>query len=222
MRGFLESLYRSPLGRLMSVAANAYARFQKPFMVYGYTDPATGQFRKYTRISSTAHIMNRPALSIGEDVWVWHHTILDATEGLVIEDGVQIGVWVGVFTHGSEYAVRLLGSRFVHIPNAERRGYTRGGVKIGAYTFVGAGSVILPGVQIGQGCLIGTGALVAEDIPDYSVVVGHPGKVKGSTIDIDARKFEEYDFSDTYYDAEALRRILKKLKDQHQSSNEAE
>lgn len=223
MRDFLESLYRSPFGRAMSILANAYARLHKPFMVYGYADPATGQFRKYTRISSTVHIMNRKALTIGEGVWVWHHTILDATEGLIIEDGVQIGVWVGVFTHGSEYSVRLLGKQFVHIPNAERKGYTRGSVKIGAYSFIGAGSVILPGVQIGKGCLIGTGALVTKDVPDYSIVVGQPGKVKGSTIDIDLRKFEEHDFSDTYYDIEALKLIQEKLKvRQGENSRKAE
>lgn len=196
----------------------SYARFHKPFMVYGFIDPATRRFRKYTRISSSVHIMNRKALTIGDDVWVWHHTILDATEGLVIEDGVQIGAWVGIFTHGSEYSVRLLGRQFVHIPNTERKGYTRGAVRIGAYSFVGAGSVILPGVQIGKGCLIGTGTVVTKDVPDYSIVVGQPGKVKGSTIDIDQRKFQEEDFSDTYYDTEALKLIKEKLASRTENS----
>ena len=196
----------------------AYARFHKPFMVYGFIDPATRRFRKYTRISSSVHIMNRKALTIGDDVWVWHHTILDATEGLVIEDGVQIGAWVGIFTHGSEYSIRLLGKQFVHIPNTKRKGYTRGAVRIGAYSFVGAGSVILPGVQIGKGCLIGTGTVVTKDVPDYSIVVGQPGKVKGSTIDIDQRKFQEEDFSDTYYDTEALKLIKEKLASRTENS----
>lgn len=207
----LERLYRSPVGRAMSAVARGYARLHRPFMVYGYNDVASRIFRKYTRMSSTVTIMNKEALAVGDHVWVWHYSILDATEGLVIEEGCQIGVWVGIFTHGSEKAIRLLGREFVHIPNTERRGYTRGSVRIGAYTFVGAGSVILPGVTIGTGCLIGTGSLVAKDIPDYSIVVGMPAKIVGSTIDMDAQLFKEQDYSRTYYDMQALHRIREKL-----------
>ena len=48
--------------------------------------------------------------------------------------------------------------------------------------------------------------------PDYSIVVGQPGKVVGSTIDLDADWFEQHDFSDTYYDAAALSAIQEKLR----------
>ena len=208
---FFERLYRSPFGYVMSLAANGFAKIQKPYMVYGYYDISTKRFRKYTRMSSTVTIMNRKGLSIGDDVWVWHHTILDATENITIEEGVQIGAWVGIFTHGSEKAVRLLGKQFVHIPNTERKGYTRGKVSIGAFTFIGAGSVILPGVEIGKGCLIGTGTLVTKSVPDYSIVVGSPGQVKGSTIDFDKKSFDHHDFSETYYDSEALLLLKEKM-----------
>ena len=132
---------------------------------------------------------------------------MDATEGLIIEEGCQIGAWVGIFSHGSENAIRLLGAQFVQIPNAQRKGYTRGSVKIGAYTFIGAGSVLLPGVTIGKGCLIGAGTLVIKDIPDYSIVIGSPGQIKGSTLDQDKRFFQDFDFSGTYYDQDALEQI---------------
>ena len=108
-------------------------------------------------------------------------------------------------------AVRLLGKQFVHIPNTERKGYTRGKVSIGAFTFIGAGSVILPGVEIGKGCLIGTGTLVTKSVPDYSIVVGSPGQVKGSTIDFDKKSFDHHDFSETYYDSEALLLLKEKM-----------
>lgn len=200
----LERLYCSPFGRVMSFLAHGLARLQRPFMVYGYEDPASKTHRKWTRMSSTVTIMSPEKLAVGDNVWVWHHSILDATEGLVIEEGCQIGAWVGIFTHGSENSIRLLGTHFINIHNSERHGYSRGPVRIGAYTFVGAGSVILPGVTIGKGCLIGTGSLVATDVPDYSVFVGWPGKIKGSTIDLDRRLFAKRDFSATYYDGDAL------------------
>ena len=87
----LEQMYRSRFGRLMSIVANSLAGFHKPFMVYGVRDPATGVFRKYSRISSTVAIMNKKGLSVEDNVWVWHYSILDATEGLSVEEGCQIG-----------------------------------------------------------------------------------------------------------------------------------
>ena len=205
--GFIERLYRSSFGRVMSIVANIFATVQRPYMVYGYYDHTSHKFRKFTRISSTVAIINKKSLSLGDHVWVWHHSILDATEGLEIQEGCQIGAWVGIFTHGSERAIRLLGNLFVNIPNTRRLGYTRGPVVIGAYTFVGAGSVILPGVNIGIGCLIGTGTLVTKDVADYSIVVGSPGQVKGSTVEVDKNQFLEHDYSATYYDAQALAMI---------------
>ena len=205
--GLLERLYRSALGRPMSRLARAATALLKPRMIYGYDDPATGNFRKYCRMSSSVTVMNPRGLSVEDHVWVWHHTILDATEGITIHEGAQIGAWVGVFTHGSEASVRLLGPSFVHIPNHERRGYTRGPVSIGAYSFVGAGSVILPGVTVGRGVLIAAMSLVTRDVPDYAIVRGQPAKVVGDTRDFDAKYFAEHDFSDTYYDPEALAHI---------------
>lgn len=207
----LERIYRSPFGYIMSITANIFARIQKPFMLYGYLDQKNNLFRKYTRMSSSVIILNKKRLSVGDNVWVWHYSILDATEYIEIEEGSQIGAWVGIFTHGSENAIRLLGRQFVHIPNTQRKGYSRGRVKIGAYTFIGAGSIILPGVSIGKGCLVGAATLVTKDIPDYSIVVGQPGKVIGSTIDIDKRFFEDNDFSDSYYDIDALIEIKNQL-----------
>jgi acetyltransferase-like isoleucine patch superfamily enzyme len=156
-------------------------------------------------------ILNKKGLSIADHVWVWHHSILDATEGLIIDAGVQIGAWVGIFTHGSERAVRLLGREFIHIPNNERLGYTRGSVKIGAYSFIGAGSVILPGITIGKGCLLGTGTLVTKDVPDYALFLGSPGEIKGSTLDLDEGFVLENDLSSTYYDMQALNIIKQKI-----------
>ena len=207
----LERIYRSRWGRVLSWMAAGVARVQRPFMVYGYYDRPSRSFRKYTRMSSNLVMISRANLSVGDHVWVWHHSILDATEGLTIGEGCQIGAWVGIFTHGSENSIRLLGPGFIDIPNTQRLGYSRGAVSIGAYTFVAAGSVILPGVTIGKGCLIGAGTLVTGDVPDYSVVVGRPGKVRGSTLDIDARFFQTHDFSDTYYDQEALQLVREKL-----------
>lgn len=58
---------------------------------------------------------------------------------------------------------------------------TYNSVSIGENSFIGARVVILPGTQIGKLCIIGAGAVVKGDIPDYSVVVGNPCRIISDT-----------------------------------------
>lgn len=56
--------------------------------------------------------------------------------------------------------------------------YTKiGCVKIGSRVFVGAGSIILPGVEIGDDVVIGAGSVVTKSIPSNSLAAGNPAKV---------------------------------------------
>lgn len=50
-------------------------------------------------------------------------------------------------------------------------------VVIGDDVWLGARVIILPGVKIGTGVVVGAGAVVSRDIPDYAVVVGNPAKI---------------------------------------------
>jgi UDP-2-acetamido-3-amino-2,3-dideoxy-glucuronate N-acetyltransferase len=50
-------------------------------------------------------------------------------------------------------------------------------VKTGAS--IGANSVILPGLTIGESTLIGAGSVVTKNVPDYAIVSGSPAKVTG-------------------------------------------
>ena len=49
-------------------------------------------------------------------------------------------------------------------------------IHVGDGTWIGADSVIMPGVTIGKGCIIGTGSLVIEDCEDNYIYVGRPAK----------------------------------------------
>lgn len=44
---------------------------------------------------------------------------------------------------------------------------------------VGGGSVLLPGVTIGENALVGAGSVVTRDVPDLAIVVGNPARVIG-------------------------------------------
>jgi carbonic anhydrase/acetyltransferase-like protein (isoleucine patch superfamily) len=54
------------------------------------------------------------------------------------------------------------------------------GCEVGDGSLIGINAVVLNGAKIGKGCLIGANALVTEgmQIPDYSLVVGSPAKIK--------------------------------------------
>lgn len=210
-RSLLEQLYRSPLGRIMSELAWTIGRFHHPFMIYGYYDRSIHRWHKFTRISSSTVFVHREGCSIGNHVWVGHFSILDGSEGLTIEEGCQLAGWNGIYTHSSQNSIRLLGEQYVHIPYNERPGYIRGAITIRSYTFLGAGVKVLPGVTIGKGCIIGAGSVVTKDIPDYSLAVGLPAQVVGSTVDIDLEYFRQHECSDLYYDPAILEVIKAKL-----------
>ncbi len=50
-------------------------------------------------------------------------------------------------------------------------------LKIGNDVWVGCNCVILREVSIGDGAVIGAGTIVTKDVPDFSIVVGVPGKI---------------------------------------------
>ena len=50
------------------------------------------------------------------------------------------------------------------------------GVRVHPFAVIATGSVILPGIEIGQDSLVAAGAIVTKNVNDYAVVVGNPGK----------------------------------------------
>ena len=50
-------------------------------------------------------------------------------------------------------------------------------ITIGDNSFVGTGSIIMPGATIGKCCIIGAGSCVRGNVPDYSIVIGNPSKI---------------------------------------------
>ncbi|EAT11552.1 gamma carbonic anhydrase family protein [Bermanella marisrubri] len=66
------------------------------------------------------------------------------------------------------------------------------GCDIGDYTLVGINSVILNGAKIGKHCLIGANTLIPEgmEIPDGSMVLGSPGKIKRELNDAQKKQLE--------------------------------
>ena len=58
-----------------------------------------------------------------------------------------------------------------------RQGVTLEPIKVGNDVWIGSDAIILPGVNIGEGCVIGAGSVVTKDVDPYSIVAGNPAKI---------------------------------------------
>lgn len=204
-----KKIYLSPLGYFISMIQNLLAIINRPFMVYGYKNKIKKQWMKNVRISSTASIIDKHNIDIADNVWVWHYTILDASNHIKIGEGCQIGAWVGIFSHSSHIALRLHGRDYINTDRDERLGYVRSSVEIGDYCFIGAGACILPGVTIGKGSLVAAGAVVNKSIPEFSIAAGNPAKVIGSTLDLDKKYFNNPYVQENYFNENIISEHLR-------------
>ncbi|HWL71479.1 MAG TPA: DapH/DapD/GlmU-related protein [Geminicoccus sp.] len=107
---------------------------------------------------------------IGEGSWIGPQAFLDARD-LVI--GTQVGWGPGA---------KVLGSTHTGLP-VERpiicTDLVIRPVRIGDFADIGVNAVILPGVTIGEGAIVGAGAVVTRDVPAYAKVAGVPARVIG-------------------------------------------
>jgi acetyltransferase-like isoleucine patch superfamily enzyme len=56
--------------------------------------------------------------------------------------------------------------------------------RIGPRCFIGANSMILPGVTVGEGSIVGAGAVVTADVPPHSIVAGNPARVIREDVEV--------------------------------------
>jgi acetyltransferase-like isoleucine patch superfamily enzyme len=58
--------------------------------------------------------------------------------------------------------------------------------RIGKRCFIGARSIIMPGVVVGDGCVVAAGSVVTKDVPARSIVAGNPARIIKSDIEVGA------------------------------------
>lgn len=172
-------------------------RLKAPKMLIGYLD-SSGNWRSRTRISDTAFIYHPERIVIEDNVFVGHYTIIDGTAGVEIGEGSQFAAWSGVFSHSSHIAIRLYGRHYLEVPEHEKKGYQLEQVKIGKYVFIGAGSLIFPGVTIGDGALVNAGSIVKEDVRPFEIVSGNPAVVVGDARDLDREFLDDMQIKSWY------------------------
>jgi len=165
--GPLESLMRSAI---WAAAAKRAGRDLRVDAGAGFKHLDTCQFGDGVFIGAQSYVQGRfdGSCIIGAHVWIGPQSYFDARD-LVIEDYVGWGP-----------GAKVLGSVHTGLPEEVpiiQTDLEIRPVRIGAWADIGTNAVVLPGVTIGKGAIVGAGAVVAEDVPPFSIVAGVPARV---------------------------------------------
>ena len=111
-------------------------------------------------------------VTIGEGCRIYSLQISSEWELLTIGNRVTVSSDVTFITHD--------GVGWLFPDEQGRRHYWLARIEIGDDVFVGAGSTIMPGVRIGNRCVVAAGSVVTRSVPDGSVVGGNPARLIGT------------------------------------------
>lgn len=139
-------------------------------MIYAL-DGIAPQIDEDTWVAADANLIGKVVLEAGASVWFGCTLRGDNEE---IRVGAGSNVQENCVLHTDPGTPLLIGANCTVGHKAMLHGCI-----IGDGTLIGMGAVVLNGARIGRGCLIGAGALITEnkEIPDFSLVMGAPGKV---------------------------------------------
>lgn len=108
-----------------------------------------------------AHTLIENDVLIGNDVTIKSGVYI--WDGIIIEDNVFIGPCV-VFTNDKNPRSKKYPEQF--LKTVIRKGAS-----------LGANATILPGIELGEGCMVGAGAVVTKNVPANALVVGNPARI---------------------------------------------
>ena len=122
-----------------------------------------GAIGEGSHIAPPLQVIRGNKVKIGKNVSIMYNWVCMSTGGLVIEDDVRIAANCSIATNNHDFYDRaILTCKPVHIKRN---------------AWIGMGSIILPGVTIGENAIVAAGAVVTKDVPDNAMVGGVPAKI---------------------------------------------
>jgi galactoside O-acetyltransferase len=146
------------------------------------------------KISDKASFYNPSNISIGDYTRIDDYCVLSAGEGgIYIGNNVHIAVYsaligkgkieigdfanissrVSIYSSNDDYSGEYMTNPTV---NKQFTNVTHGKVSIGKHVIIGSGSILLPGIRLGEGACIGSLSLIKTDCKPFCVYAGVPAK----------------------------------------------
>jgi acetyltransferase-like isoleucine patch superfamily enzyme len=145
------------------------ALYGEPYIRIGH-DVIVGPYCSLAAGVMPGHVPEtNPVITIGDRVLIGRGSGVVGHQSITIGDGVFTGhnVYVTDANHGYENVELTIGEQFAP-PKP---------VVVGAGSWLGHGSIVLPGSTVGEHVAVGAGSVVTGNIPSFSVAVGSPAKV---------------------------------------------
>lgn len=173
-----------------------------------------------TPVRVGALLRYRLGRKIGRPYWPIHPTsIVVDPAGVVVGIETSPGLMPGCYIQGSngieigdytQIAANVVMISANHALTDNRKHVAAEPIRIGAYCWLGANVVILPGVQLGTYTVVGAGAVVTKSFPDgHCVIAGNPARLIRRLEPADCvlhRSVHEYNGFIPHRDFEAFRR----------------
>ena len=109
-------------------------------------------------------------LVVRDNVYIGPRGFIDLSGKVVINDNATISMNSCILTHQDPGELK-------NRPIAKYYPKKISNVIIEEGSYIGANALILPGIKIGKMSVIGAGAVVTKDVPDYTIVVGVPARI---------------------------------------------
>jgi acetyltransferase-like isoleucine patch superfamily enzyme len=120
------------------------------------------------KIAGGACIVGKERVALGNGVYIGHNALLDCWDAIVLEDHVQVGPGAMILTHDSS-GHYIRGEKILSGPSTIREN-----------AYIGAGAIVLPGIEIGRCAIVAAGAVVTKNVPPGSTVVGCPARPRAT------------------------------------------
>jgi len=106
-------------------------------------------------------------IRIGRNGFINYNCVFLDCAAIEIGDNLQMGPAVQLYTaaHPLDADVRRSGLEYARP------------IRVGHDVWIGGGAIILPGVTVGDRCVVGAGSVVVHDVPPASLVVGNPARI---------------------------------------------
>lgn len=120
-----------------------------------------------TTVQMGVRFLNGRKVSLGAHTIINFGTLIDGRRHPVsIGDNVSIGPEATILTLG-------------HDPQSPTFGDRGGAVTVGSRAWISYRAIVLPGVSIGEGAVVGAGAVVNRDVEPFTIVAGSPARKVG-------------------------------------------